>query len=141
MEKKEKGLAQKEKIKNYYIKRTIEKSIKEKQNEIIRKNYAEVKINQAKQDCAIRHTIEAINCGDKSRLAYHNCYSRWHGFKATYEEFKTTIEIKFRDGMSWDNYPQWEIDHIIPLVKNGEHCVNNLQPLWKTENRTKGAKI
>ena len=31
------------------------------------------------------------------------------------EEFKAHITEQLRDGMSWDNYGRWEIDHIVPL--------------------------
>lgn len=43
--------------------------------------------------------------------------------------------------MEWSNYGDWEIDHIIPLAKGGEHNVSNLQALWKKDNRKKGSKI
>jgi hypothetical protein len=65
-------------------------------------------------------------------------------------ELKNFLELKFKDGMSWNNYGEWEIDHIIPcssfdLTCNNQQkkCFNytNLQPLWKKENRSKGAKI
>jgi len=66
--------------------------------------------------------------------------------------FKKYIESKFVEGMSWDNYGfyGWHIDHIIPCVKfNLEYeeeqkkCFNykNLQPLWATENLSKGGRI
>jgi 5-methylcytosine-specific restriction endonuclease McrA len=51
------------------------------------------------------------------------------------------MEERFKDDMNWDNYPTWEVDHIIPLSKEGEHNVNNLQPLWKLENKSKYNKI
>ena len=50
--------------------------------------------------------------------------------------------------MSWDNYRQWETDHIFPLSKSesqNEYEKNshytNLQPLWKKDNRDKSNKL
>ena len=54
--------------------------------------------------------------------------------------------------MTIDNYGLWEIDHIIPRSffkyrsprnKQFKKCwaLENLQPLWKSENRKKGNKI
>ena len=58
------------------------------------------------------------------------------------------IESQFTLGMSWDNYGEFEIDHIIPLASaNTEEELyklchyTNLQPLWKEENASKGAKL
>jgi|SRR5208282_94173 len=60
------------------------------------------------------------------------------------------IANKLRDNMTFDNYGEWEIDHIIPVSsfdfnekENIMICFNykNLQPLWKTENRIKYNKI
>ena len=62
---------------------------------------------------------------------------------------KQYIANKFKKGMSWDNYGEWEIDHIRPCssynLKDPEQqleCFNysNLQPLWKKENRKKSDK-
>jgi hypothetical protein len=65
------------------------------------------------------------------------------------EELKKHLESKFQLGMSWDNYGEWEIDHIKPLVsfdmfdveqvKQACHY-SNLQPLWKEDNRSKGGR-
>ncbi len=64
----------------------------------------------------------------------------------TIEELKTHLESKFDSGMSWDNYGDWEIDHIYPLAKSdlsnnqviAEVChYTNLQPLWSKDNKIK----
>lgn len=63
-------------------------------------------------------------------------------------ELKVHLEKQFKDGMTWDTYGKWHIDHIIPLVsaKTEEEMYNlchytNLQPLWASENISKGAKF
>jgi hypothetical protein len=63
------------------------------------------------------------------------------------EFYKQYLEEKFQDGMSWDNYGEWEIDHIRPLSlfdlrENFLEAFHyeNTQPLWKKENRKKGSK-
>ena len=55
------------------------------------------------------------------------------------------ISARFRQGMGWARYGQWEVDHIVPLsaarseAELLELCRNrNLQPLWKRENQVKG---
>ncbi|WP_096911011.1 MULTISPECIES: hypothetical protein [Acinetobacter] len=55
---------------------------------------------------------------------------------------------KFTDGMSWENYGDWHVDHVIPLAsaKSKEELIrlwhySNLQPLWASDNILKGAKM
>jgi hypothetical protein len=62
--------------------------------------------------------------------------------------FKLYIENKFVDGMSWENYGDWHLDHIIPLCtgKNNQEVLalnhyTNLQPLWAIDNLKKNRKI
>lgn len=60
--------------------------------------------------------------------------------------FLKYLESKFTEGMNWDNYGKWEIDHIIPLCKfkladreqflKAAHYTN-MQPLWKLDNQKK----
>lgn len=59
-------------------------------------------------------------------------------------QLKHHIEKQFKEGMTWENYGEWEIDHIRPLtsfsVSDKPSVVNslsNLQPLWKEENMKK----
>lgn len=57
------------------------------------------------------------------------------------------LEKYFQNGMSWDNYGKlWHVDHIVPKSWFGtsdeevKECwrLENLQPLWKGENLSKG---
>ena len=58
------------------------------------------------------------------------------------------LKFLFLNGMSFENYGEWEIDHIIPISsakdENEIYLLNhytNLQPLWKIDNIKKGNKI
>lgn len=62
------------------------------------------------------------------------------------ETYKSYLENQFTEGMSWDNYGEWEIDHIEPccsfdltLPENQLICFNykNTKPLWRAENLAK----
>jgi hypothetical protein len=70
----------------------------------------------------------------------------------TLEDLISHLEVKFVEGMSWDNYGEWHIDHIIPInffnitsveCEDFKKCwsLDNLQPLWGDENISKGTKI
>ena len=63
-------------------------------------------------------------------------------------EFQGYLEKKFTDGMCWENYGKWHIDHKIPLSSalNEEELYKlchftNLQPLWAEDNIRKGNKL
>ena len=57
------------------------------------------------------------------------------------------IEEQFKDGMNWENYWDWHIDHIIPLSSSSNteelealFYYKNIQPMWGDENLTKGTQ-
>ena len=66
------------------------------------------------------------------------------------DAFRHHLENKFEIGMSWENYGEWEIDHIVPIKYPGAdggpptlaeaearlHYLNT-QSLWRDENRRK----
>ena len=65
------------------------------------------------------------------------------------KELKAHIERQFTNGMSWGNYGEWHIDHIVSIsqmVKSGcedpaiINCLTNLRPLWAEENHSKSSK-
>ncbi len=61
-------------------------------------------------------------------------------------EARKHIESLFTEGMSWDNYGAWHVDHVRPcasfdlsLDENQRLCFHytNLQPLWAEDNLAK----
>lgn len=65
----------------------------------------------------------------------------------TFEEFAAHLQNQFKAGMTLENYGEWHIDHIKPcaVATSPEELValfhySNLQPLWASENITKGSK-
>jgi len=68
------------------------------------------------------------------------------------QELKSHLEKQFKDGMAWDNYGKWHIDHRIPISlfnitsaksKGFKEAwkLENLQPLWAKDNFSKRDKI
>ena len=67
---------------------------------------------------------------------------------ASYKIVKKHLERQFTDGMNWENYGEWHVDHIIPLASANtkDELINlchfrNLQPLWAADNFSKGCRI
>lgn len=72
--------------------------------------------------------------------------------KYTPEELISHLENQFKDGMTWDNYGEWHVDHLRPIsvfnIKEiGDEefmkcwSLSNLQPMWGEENIRKSNKI
>lgn len=69
----------------------------------------------------------------------------------TVEDLRRRLESTFTSGMSWDNMPEWHIDHIRPVSSFAFtsvddpgfrecYALSNLQALWARDNLSKGAK-
>ncbi len=82
-------------------------------------------------------------CNYNSKITYVN----W-----TMEELMTHLESKFTEGMSWDNYGEWHIDHVVPdswfdygsitdVDFSKSWSLNNLQPLWAKDNLSKNNRF
>ena len=63
-------------------------------------------------------------------------------------ELQQHLESQFTEGMSWDNYGEWHVDHIIPLCSAATEeemlelfHYTNLQPLWAADNLKKQGKL
>jgi len=70
----------------------------------------------------------------------------------TPEQLISHLEKQFTSEMTWDNYGQWHVDHILPItsfniIEMGDDefmkCwgLNNLQPMWGVENIKKSNKL
>lgn len=68
------------------------------------------------------------------------------------DELINHLENQFTDGMTWDNYGEWHVDHITPIslydikeIGDSEfmECwsLKNLQPMWGEENIRKSNKV
>lgn len=93
----------------------------------------------------MRHTLKTQNLS-KNRKHWENIV----GYLV--QDLKEHLEGLFQEGMTWDNYGEWHIDHIIPRVffeytslKDVEfrYCwsLDNLQPLWAKDNLSKGGRL
>jgi hypothetical protein len=70
----------------------------------------------------------------------------------TPEELIIHLEKQFTDGMTWENYGEWHVDHKLPITsfniqEMGDEefmkcwCLSNLQPMWGEENIRKSNKL
>jgi len=94
-----------------------------------------------------------ISLGIRQSLNGNKKRIRWeHLTGYTLQQLKNHIEKQFKPYMSWENYGEWHIDHIIPISKfnftKSNHIdfrkcwsLENLQPLWASENITKSNKL
>jgi hypothetical protein len=68
------------------------------------------------------------------------------------EELATHLENQFTEGMAWENYGEWHVDHRTPITafnfqEIGDNefmrcwSLENLQPMWGDENIRKSNKI
>ena len=96
---------------------------------------------QYRLSCSLRVRMSmALKRGQKSGSAVKD-------LGCSIPTFKLYIENQFVDGMSWDNYGEWHLDHVLPLssfdlTNRGEfqaavHYLN-IQPLWAHDNLSKG---
>ena len=90
------------------------------------------------------------NLRNRFKMALKNGYkngSAVHDLGCSIDEFKSYISDKFQPMMSWDNYGEWQLDHVVPLSKfdltKREQLqialhYTNYQPMWSLENTRKG---
>lgn len=89
--------------------------------------------------CRIRHSLKGCK-KDQTTMKLVGC---------TTTELREHLESQFVDGMTWDNYGEWHIDHIKPCAAfdlsdpaQQKECFHytNLQPLWAIDNYRKSDK-
>jgi membrane-associated HD superfamily phosphohydrolase len=68
------------------------------------------------------------------------------------EELINHLEKQFNNGMTWENYGKWHVDHKLPITSFNIHemgdsefikcwALDNLQPMWGNENIKKSNKL
>lgn len=120
-------------------------------------NVEKIRANAREYDRKKRENCDIYKLTKICRSRIHIALSR-KGFKKTGRTFQTIgcspedlkkhLEGMFSEGMSWENYGEWHIDHKTPLAlgKTKEEILrlshySNLQPLWAKDNFSKGARI
>lgn len=100
----------------------------------------------------VRSSIKAnIGARLRARNSGKNYTSTFSMLPYTFEELIDRLESQFQEGMSWKNYGEWEIDHIKPdswfdyksyndKGFTDSWALENLQPLWKSDNASKSNK-
>lgn len=87
---------------------------------------------------ALKRTLKASGIQKQKETSKYLGYS--------HNELKAHLERNFSEGMSWENYGQWHVDHIIPIaefIRLGVTCpkkinaLENLVPMWAYENYAK----
>lgn len=106
-----------------------------RRNQMSNLNYRIKRAIRARLNTAIKNGYKK-----QSSLSYLGC---------DLDTFKNYMSNLFTEGMSWDNYGDWHIDHIKPLslfdlskeeeIKKAQHYTN-LQPLWAKDNILKSNK-
>lgn len=133
-----------EKVRVSAVQRTPQRraKINEREKNLIKTNPTFALMKRVRR--AIRHLISHAKVRGSTRYLNYSA-----------EQLKTHLESQFLNGMSWDNMEQWHIDHKRPLASFDQNelanpdstsfkqawALENLQPLWQTDNCSKGAKF
>jgi len=143
----------KEKIKEYQKEYTKEYQIKNKERlNVYKRNYYKKRLKKT-SDKDIQFVISNA-LRNRFRQALKKNHKTGHAVRdlgCSIIEFKSYLESKFQEGMSWNNYGLhgWHIDHVKPLALFDlsdkkqvlEAChYTNLQPLWAKDNFSKSDK-
>ena len=134
---------------NQYIKEYREKNI-DKIREI-KRNYEK---NRKSTD-PIYKLINNFRTAIYQVLKENNVQKNGHYFEVlqyTPDELISHLENQFKDGMTWDNYGDWHVDHILPIsIHNIQEIgddefmkcwsLSNLQPMWGEDNIRKSNKV
>jgi hypothetical protein len=132
------------KQKEYYLSKYKDNNIKKKViNKFYNDNNEDGMKNIYSAACSrIRETIKKYNLNIKfSYLDMLGCVRT---------EFKKYIIDNLLEGMTLENFGEWEMDHTIPIssfkfesMDEIKTCFNykNIKPMWKSDNRHKSYKI
>ena len=90
--------------------------------------------NSMRSNCT--RVVKQLSLGKKPTSTF-----KWIGCSP--EELKEHLESLFTEGMTWENYGEWHVDHIRPICSftaeewEQVNHYSNLRPLWAEDNLTK----
>lgn len=127
-------------IKNYHILKRKRELNKSNRNAKLRNRYK----NDIKYRiiCSLRHRLWETIVKEYKITSIKNLIG------CSIDELKIYLSSQFKQGMSWDNYGKWHIDHIRPCAsfdltdpEQQKQCFHytNLQPLWAVDNLRKNS--
>jgi len=130
------------------------KEYRENNLDKIRKTKRDYERNRKSSDPAYK-LISNFRTAIYQVLKENNVEKNKHYFdilRYTPEELISHLENLFTDGMTWENYGEWHVDHRIPISSFNFESVDddsftkcwsldNLQPMWGVENIVKGNNI
>ena len=134
--------------------------------QIYHKQWREDNIDKIREKATRKHK-QKINSDPLYKLHHNTRYAVWASLKDknlvkikrtfellqyTPEELKLHLESQFDSEMTWENYGQWHVDHIIPSSKfvymseddiGFQQCwaLSNLRPLWGYDNCSKNNRL
>lgn len=110
------------------------------------KNQREYKQQRSKTD--LLYKLKRRVRARLGRIKFKNSGRTTDWLGCSIADLKAHLESKFQSGMTWDNYGDWHIDHIVPLASatNEQETLKlcyytNLQPLWAKDNLSKGDNL
>jgi len=138
-------------IKNKDKIRTDGKKYREENRDTIREK-KRIALRKYRSTSPKKRLKDNISCYIYQAIRGTKNYRKWQTLTGyTLEELMSHLESQFKDGMTWDNYGKWHIDHIRPIAsfnftkpedEGFVQCwsLSNLQPLWAKDNLSKGSK-
>ena len=153
----------KEKISEYYSewKKNKKEHLKEYQKKWRKENREKLRETKRNYEKTRKHNDPLYKLIANFRTAIYqvlkenSIQKNGHYFEVlqyTPEDLIAHLENQFTDGMSWENYGEWHVDHLLPISLHniqeiGDEefmkcwSLSNLQPLWADENIRKSNKV
>ena len=105
--------------------------------------------NDPKYRLCARTRTAVYTCLKERNVAKYRSTFQLLGYSI--EELMDHLEKLFLDGMTWENYGEWHVDHKKPMTSfkfdsvddpEFKECwkLDNLQPLWGADNLSKGPR-
>jgi hypothetical protein len=135
-----------EKIKNYYKNKNIQEYYKNKY--MVQKQVSIYR--ELRKDDVIYKIVDNLARRACNEMKIKREITHLELIGCDYETLRKHLEFQFIEGMNFDNYGKWELDHILPVssfnmtdIEEIKKCFNykNIQPLWEPDNKAKYNKI